>query len=689
MDDTDRWSVLGRDSSEADMAVREILQLRNPMLLEKAAPVEDIFVEKVHQTIHDHDDTLTRFREANGYGRGIAIPRSGSSGAAREGLAHRMNKIPSLEILGRTVPLWAVALAFVALGLAAYSPYLGSGFSGDDFTFLSMLEGALPYDPVAGFWYGELHSYPGLGWLWWAEPGSEGAFLRPLASWTLTLLYRTFGRDAVPFHATLMIVHALGAFAAFVLFSRLSGRTRLSLVAAVLFLICEDHGMTVAWVTTITDLLCALFLNLALLCHVIARQKRKPWPFAVSLVFFLAAMASKETAAVYPLIVVAYELFFADRLDYEANPVAHTTRFRLLLRHAWAWAIPLAILAAYMTFYVSLVPPMRNLMYQDPFGQPAEYLAAMMTDLPVMFLGLLTQFLPSIVVLVRETLPFAAGAGAVLMGLLVWALLPHRRERAVWFSLVVFVLGLLPGLAAIPGERLLYFPSVYGLFVVAWLICQIPRFRRALTPDAAPGVRVLGPAWGGYLLASAVIVPVVLLFIYPSVWIAGLRIPERTVLRSLPLIQEADPEHVVYLNTSSSYNTFYLPDIYRYHRSEYIDLRVLSSFNGHVWARQASERVLELRTEDRGWLGNMFARVVRVTPEFAVGDVYTTPLFTATLLAVSQDRRDVQAVRFQFTRPLDDPSLLLLLYYDGRTYRRWEPSPEWALLNHRVDRFGF
>jgi len=229
---------------------------------------------------------------------------------------------------------------------------------------------------------------------------------------------------------------------------------------------------------------------------------------------------------------------------------------------------------------------------------------------------------------------------------------------------------------------------VYGLFVVAWLILQIPRLRRRFAPDARPGVRILGPVWGWYLLVSAVILPVVLLFIYPLMWIPGLQWPEQTVLDSLPLIEEGVHEHVVYLNTNSSFNTFYLPDIYRYHRGEWVDLRVLSSFNGRVWARQESERVLVLKTEDSGWLGNMFARIVRVTPEFAVGDVYTTESFTATILGVTPDRQDVQEVRFEFVLPLDDPSVVIL-YYDGETYRRWEPSSKWELLNPTLDPFGY
>jgi len=305
-----------------------------------------------------------------------------------------------------------------------------------------------------------------------------------------------------------------------------------------------------------------------------------------------------------------------------------------------------------------------------------------------MFVALLTQALPSIVMMLPAALPFFVGVGVVLIVLLIWALLPYRAERAVWFCLVVFVLGLLPGLATEPGERLLYFPSVYGLYVVAWLILQIPRLRRRFTPDAPAGVRIVGPAWGWYLLVTAVILPMILLFVYPWMWIPGLQWPEQTVLDSLPLIEEGKHGHVIYLNTNSSFNTFYLPDIYRYHRGEWTDLRVLSSFNGRVWARQESNRVLVLKTEDAGWLGNMFARIVRITPEFAMGDEYATETFTATIVGVTPDKKDVQEVRFEFRLPLEDPSVVLLCY-DGETYRQWEPSPYWELLNARLDPFGY
>ena len=599
-----------------------------------------------------------------------------------------MRKSRPLHVFGRAFPLWTVASTFVLLGLLAYSPYFSSGFVADDFIFINMIEGATPFNPWLGLWAVPADQCRGFTQLWWVDTPSVGAFLRPVPSWTLTALYGVFGRNALPFHITSAIIHSLVAFTAFLLLRRLSGRDPPALLAALVFLICEDHAMTVAWIATITDLLSALFLNLALLCHVVAREERRRGLFVASLVFFLIAFASKETAAVYPVIVGAYEFFFAERLAGEENGLRMASRIKLALGSWWAWAIPLIVFGGYMAFYRSLLPPFTTMMYVDPFSNPGRYLAAAIPNIPVLFLALLSQFLPSIALMVPGTLHLAAGLGLVLTVLLVWALLPYRRTPAIWFSLVVFTLALLPGLATDPGERLLYYASVFGFFPVAWLMLQIPALKRRLMAESPPGRRLLGPIWGWYLLVSAVVLPVVLLFVYPSMWIPSMAWPEKTVVDSLPFIDRGAHEHIIYLNTNSSFNTFYLPDIYRYHRDEYVDLRVLSSFNGRVEARAQAPNTIVLRTRDTGWLSNLFARIIRVDPDFDVGEEYVTETFTASIVQVTPGKSDVLEVKFVFNLPLDDPSVVLISW-DGEGYQCWKPTQEWTLLNSEVNSFSF
>ncbi len=59
------------------MAVREVLQLGNPVLREVCAPVEDFSAPEVAEVVSDLKDTLAHWRATTGYGRGIAAPQIG------------------------------------------------------------------------------------------------------------------------------------------------------------------------------------------------------------------------------------------------------------------------------------------------------------------------------------------------------------------------------------------------------------------------------------------------------------------------------------------------------------------------------------------------------------------------------------------------------------------------------------
>jgi peptide deformylase len=59
------------------MARQDILQLGNPLLLEKSGRINDFSASDTQALVRDLSDTLASFREATGYGRGIAAPQIG------------------------------------------------------------------------------------------------------------------------------------------------------------------------------------------------------------------------------------------------------------------------------------------------------------------------------------------------------------------------------------------------------------------------------------------------------------------------------------------------------------------------------------------------------------------------------------------------------------------------------------
>ncbi len=59
------------------MAVKNILQLGDPLLRQKAVAVQSPAASQVHDLIQDLADTLAHWRSKTGYGRGIAAPQLG------------------------------------------------------------------------------------------------------------------------------------------------------------------------------------------------------------------------------------------------------------------------------------------------------------------------------------------------------------------------------------------------------------------------------------------------------------------------------------------------------------------------------------------------------------------------------------------------------------------------------------
>jgi hypothetical protein len=108
--------------------------------------------------------------------------------------------------------------------------------------------------------------------------------------------------------------------------------------------------------------------------------------------------------------------------------------------------------------------------------------------------------------------------------------------------------------------------------------------------------------------------------------------------------------------------TFYVGGIFEHHIGRPVPTRVLSGLNGMMSIERVDERTLILRTDRTGWLDNMFARIVRATPGFAVGQQYSNADFTATLERLTADTQDVLDVRFDFSRSLADPELLFLTW---------------------------
>jgi tetratricopeptide (TPR) repeat protein len=152
---------------------------------------------------------------------------------------------------------------------------------------------------------------------------------------------QVFGFVIPWWHLTSLLLHLCVVFLVYVLGVKLLKDRWTAALAASLFAVHPIHAESVAYVTASTDLLVTLFSLVSLLAYFRFREEGASLAsYIVSIVAAAMAMFSKETAVMFPFLLVAYELLRETRADV---PQAKS-RLRPL-----AWTLPFfAVVGAYV-----------------------------------------------------------------------------------------------------------------------------------------------------------------------------------------------------------------------------------------------------------------------------------------------------------------------------------------------------
>jgi len=570
----------------------------------------------------------------------------------------------------------ALYAGFLFLGGVFFFPFAYNRFHYDDFFWVSILEENMRYNHWIGFWSLDMSQFKGFFASWWAETKNPGEFFRPVFSEIFALCFRTFGRSsALPLHIISIFLHATNAFTTFLLLRRMSGRHAVSLLAGLLFLISEDHSMTVGWISTASDLIAVFFINLSLIFYIEFRHGGSRITFLAFILFMLLAFAGKETAVAAPVFILLYEWIFASA-DAGLVSLRRMQDFFGVWK-SWIWAAILVL--GFLIFYKLSGFGTNNLAYYDPLKEPGRYLSSLAMNLPTMYTGYLSVFPIGLGLFLPSAVPFLAAAGVILFLLFAMALFHFRSDRMLQFCFLFFPIALIPQLATEATERQLYFPLVTGIYGISFLIFQIPFLKRRIHPDAKPAPRPVRIV-GYYLFVSSLLLPLFMTPVYSFVFRESLESPEKAVEKARVLATGRKPGAVVHINGPGPFFAFYAPDIYRFYENRYVNVRVLSSFNGKLWIRRDGPRSLLLKTDGPGWLSGMFAKIVRLNPNFTVGQKFSNDTFTVTILKTTPDTRDILEASFEFSKALNDPYFLFIAYRDGEMktvdfsadgYREW------------------
>lgn len=202
----------------------------------------------------------------------------------------------------------AIFAVLIVAAFTAYFPVLKGPFLFDDEFFIEKNE------PVREFKVKEIYT---TGVTQGANIG--GNFYRPNQQFAFAVINKIFGQKPFVFHTFSILCHALCAFLLFVFLVGLGFSRTGSLVGASLFLLHPIQTEAVSYVSGLADPLSVLFLlsGLIFLTKALKENAATKW-FAVSVLFFVLALFTKENMVVFfPLtVVVALYLHFSSQTKW-------------------------------------------------------------------------------------------------------------------------------------------------------------------------------------------------------------------------------------------------------------------------------------------------------------------------------------------------------------------------------------
>jgi tetratricopeptide (TPR) repeat protein len=376
----------------------------------------------------------------------------------------------------RNAPIqFGIVVVLLAILVAvAYANTLRNGFVWDDHKQIVMNPDLRSSVPL-------LHLFSSDVWAFENEP-THGNYYRPLQMWTYRATAAIAGFDPIAFHL-LSIVFALAAtILAFTFYWRITGSMEAAFAAAALFAVHPVHSEAVDWASALPDIGCTIFVLAAFLFFLFtdwhasddrlrpAWLRRTLWTF--SLICFAAALLWKETAAVFPLLVLTYSQLSAD---------TDSTTDRLLsaLRRSFPyWALLVGYLILRLQILGHLAIRQRNWVL-TPFQYGltvvhllTAYCAKLIVPLP---LNAYRVFSPvtsamewrSITGILFLLLPFSAIACSARRA-------PKLAFAALWLFITILpVMDIYAVGRNVFAERYLYLPSVGFCLLVVLLAVRI------------------------------------------------------------------------------------------------------------------------------------------------------------------------------------------------------------------------
>ena len=298
-------------------------------------------------------------------------------------------------------------------------------------------------------------------------------YYRPLINVTYWLDYKLWGMSAPGFRTTNLILHLLSCLLLFKVLVSLVNDRHACFFATVLFALHPVNTESVSWIVSRNNILVTIFSLFALYFYIRSMRNDSPKAMALSLFCFGCALFSKEFGLMVLPILFLYQRSPANERPNISKELANYVLFigitfvYLVLRQTATSSLvtPSEIGNIWSRIYFFPYLMLVNLrLILLPYG-----LHSFAVDYPDSYFG-------------REAI--AGFLACILLGLFIWR---ERRERLLCFSLLSFLMSIVPILNIIPTSavtlismRWLYFPMAFFSIAITRFIQRFMQLNRFL-----------------------------------------------------------------------------------------------------------------------------------------------------------------------------------------------------------------
>ena len=135
---------------------------------------------------------------------------------------------------------------------------------------------------------------------------------RPLRELSFMIDYNLFGLNPKYWHIQNILIHSINAWVFYVLLMNLCSLKSLSWLSSLIFIVHPLNVEVIAQTSHRKDSLCLLFILISFYLYVLFRNNMGIFYICASLCAFTLSLLAKQTAFVFPLIIISYEILFYD-----------------------------------------------------------------------------------------------------------------------------------------------------------------------------------------------------------------------------------------------------------------------------------------------------------------------------------------------------------------------------------------